>query len=123
VGEVADALQNLSISEQNKKLKAKNKDFEEKIATLSTPVSDVAGGSSGKYGNPERYSTVLIDTKHIIDGVYALEGDKCVLWWCNFHIETLLGGEKPACSDSYKVYAKNTLKKEVVTLTPVPDST
>ncbi len=114
--DAADAFQNLSISDI-KKLQDKNKELEEKVVMLSSPVSD------GKYGNKERHSTVLIDTKQIIDGVYTLEGDKCALWWCNFHIEKLLVGEKPACYDSYKVHVKNTLKKEVVVLTPVPDST
>jgi len=100
--DVADALQNLSLSDI-KKLQDKNKELEEKVAILSAPVSD------GKYGNKDRHSTVLIDTKNIIDGVYELAGDKCALWWCNFHIEKLLDGDKPACYDSYKVHAKNTL--------------
>jgi hypothetical protein len=102
--DVADALQNLSLSDI-KKLQDKNKELEEKVAMLSAPVSD------GKYGNKDRHTTVLIDTKNIIDGVYELAGDKCALWWCNFHIEKLLEGDKPACYDSYKVHAKKTLKK------------
>ena len=98
--DVSESLQNLSLSEQNKKLETENKELKEKLAS---PVSD------GKYGNKARYATVLIDTKNIIDGVNALDGDKCALWWCNYHIEKLLQGDKPACYDSYKVHAKNTL--------------
>ena len=101
-----EAFQNLSLSEQNKKLQAKNKELEQKIAL-------VAPGSDGKYGNKTRHDKVLVDTKHIIDGVNTLEGDKCALWWCNYHIEKLLQGDKPDCYDSYKVHAKGTLKKAV----------
>jgi hypothetical protein len=43
--DVADALQNLSLSEQNKKMKVENKELAEKI------VSSGAGGSDDKYGN------------------------------------------------------------------------
>ncbi len=96
-------LQNLSLSEQNKKLQDKNKELEEQLA-LAAP-----GSHEGKYLNKTRHEKVLVDTKDIIDGVNALDGDKCVLWWCNYHIEKLLQGDKPASYDSYKVYAKNTL--------------
>ena len=97
--DVSESLQNLSLSEQNKKLQAKNKELEEKLAL----------GSDGKYGNKARHEKVLVDTKDIIDGVNALDGDRCALWWCNYHIEKLLQGDKPACYDSYKVHAKSTL--------------
>ena len=80
--DATEALQNLSLSEQNKKIQTKNKELEEKLA-LAAP------GSDGKYGNKARNDTVLIDTKNIIDGVYAIEGDECALWWCNYHIEKL----------------------------------
>ena len=96
---IVDGLQKVDLDDY-KKLQAENKELKEKLA---------APGSSGKYGNPERHDNVLINTKHIIDGVKALEGDKCALWWCNYHIEKLLQGDKPACYDSYKVHAKNTL--------------
>ena len=100
--DVSESLQNLSLSEQNKKLEAENKELKEKLAA---PVSD------GKYGNKTRHEKVLIDTKNIIDGVNALADadDKCALWWCNYHIEKFLQGEKPVWYDSYKVHAKNTL--------------
>ena len=105
--DATEALQNLSLSEQNKKIQTKNKELEEKLAL-------VAPGWDDKYGNKARNATVLIDTKNIIDGVYAIEGDKCALWWCNYHIEKLLKGEKPSYYDSYQVHVRNTLKKAVV---------
>jgi hypothetical protein len=101
--DVSESLQNLSLSEQNKKLQAKNKELEEKLA-LAAP-----GSHEGKYRNKTRHEKVLVDTKDIIEGVNALDGDKCALWWCNYHIEKLLQGDKPGCYDSYKVHAKNTL--------------
>jgi hypothetical protein len=111
--DAADALENLSLSEQNKMLQDKNKELEEQVAMLSAPAPSVASVSSGKYKNPERHAKVLVDTKHIIDGINALEGDKCALWWCKYNIEKLLVGDKPACYDSYQFHAKSTLKKEV----------
>ena len=112
--DAADALENLSLSEQNKKLKAENKELVEKIALATLPTaSSGTGGSSGKYENPKRHTKVLVDTKHIIDGINALEGDKCALWWCKYNVEKLLAGDKPACYDSYQFHAKSTLKKEV----------
>ncbi len=112
--DAADALQNLSLSEQYKKLQDKNKELEEKLALTKLPaVSSGVGGSSGKYDNKTRHVKVLVDTKHIIDGINALEGDKCALWWCKYNVEKLLAGDKPACYDSYQFHAKSTLNKEV----------
>jgi hypothetical protein len=122
--DAADALQNLNLSEQNKKLQVEEKDLEEKLALATLPTaSSGAGGSSGKYDNPDRHNKVLADTKSIIDGINTLEGDKCALWWCKHNVDRLLTGDKPAYYDAYKVHAKNTLKKEVVALAPMPDST
>lgn len=120
------AAQHLKLSEQNhnltdfqkyQKLEAKNKALEEQVAVLAagspyTPVTPApsiaktATVSDGKYKNGARHSAVLNDTKAVIAELDILALDQCALWWCKFHLDALMEGDKPACYPSYKLHAK-----------------
>ena len=115
--EALAALQNLNLSDaalQNQKLQAKNKALEEQVASLVagspyTPVPSIAktaGISDGKYKNGARHVAVLNDTKNVIAELDVLALDQCALWWCKFHLDALMEGDKPACYPSYKLHAK-----------------